>query len=75
MSKSLSRFAHKPVLYRRFMIWRQRISAYLDADMDAGQAAEVTIDKVVDLLAGGMTDGFTTQALQVCTAKIRSHTR
>lgn len=54
---------------------RQRISAYLDADMDAGQAADVTIDKVVDLLAGGMTDGFTTQALQVCTAKIRSHTR
>ena len=54
---------------------RQRIAAYLDADMDAGQAADVTIDKVVDLLAGGMTDGFTTQALQVCTAKIRSHTR
>lgn len=54
---------------------RQRITAYLDADMDAGQAADVTIDKVVDLLAGGMTDGFTTQALQVCTAKIRSHTR
>ncbi len=54
---------------------RQRIAAYLDADMDAGQAAEVTIDKVVDLLAGGMTDGFTAQALQVCTAKIRSHTR
>lgn len=54
---------------------RQRIAAYLDADMDAGQAADVTIDKVVDLLAGGMTDGFTTQALQICTAKIRSHTR
>ena len=54
---------------------RQRIAAYLDADMDAGQAADVTIDKVVDLLAGGMTDGFTTQALQVCTAKIRSQTR
>ena len=54
---------------------RQRIAAYLDADMDVGQAADVTIDKVVDLLAGGMTDGFTTQALQVCTAKIRSHTR
>lgn len=54
---------------------RQRITAYLDADMDAGQAADVAIDKVVDLLAGGMTDGFTTQALQVCTAKIRSHTR
>lgn len=54
---------------------RQRIAAYLDPDMDAGQAADVTIDKVVDLLAGGMTDGFTTQALQVCTAKIRSHTR
>lgn len=54
---------------------RQRITAYLDPDMDAGQAADVTIDKVVDLLAGGMTDGFTTQALQVCTAKIRSHTR
>lgn len=54
---------------------RQRIATYLDADMDAGQAADVTIDKVVDLLAGGMTDGFTTQALQVCTAKIRSHTR
>lgn len=54
---------------------RKRIAAYLDGDMDAGQAADVTIDKVVDLLAGGMTDGFTTQALQVCAAKIRSHTR
>ena len=45
------------------------------AQAEALEVMGVTIDKVVDLLAGGMTDGFTTQALQVCTAKIRSHTR
>ena len=54
---------------------RCRIHAYLEADMDPEEAAEMTIDKVVDLLAGGMTDGFTAEAIQACAAKIRLHTR
>ena len=54
---------------------RQRMGVYVEADMDAGEAAALTVDKVVDLLAGGMTDGFTPDAVQACTAKIRSHTR
>ena len=39
------------------------------------ETAELTIDKVVDLLAGGMTEGFTSDAISACAAKIRSHTR
>ena len=54
---------------------RQRMGFYVDADMDTGEVAALTIDKVVDLLAGGMTDGFTADAVQACTAKIRAHTR
>ena len=54
---------------------RRRIHAYLETDMDPEEAAEMTIDKVVDLLAGGMTDGFTAEAIQACAAKIRLHTR
>ena len=54
---------------------RRRIHAYLEADMDPEEAAEMTIDKVVDLLAGGMTDGFTAEAIQACAAKICLHTR
>ena len=54
---------------------RQRMGVYVETDMDAGEAAALTIDKVVDLLAGGMTDGFTPDAVQACTAKIRAHTR
>ena len=54
---------------------RRRMGAYVETDMDAEEAAALTIDKVVDLLAGGMTDGFTAEAIQACTAKIRTHTR
>ena len=54
---------------------RSRISAYLEEGMDPEETAEMTIDKVVDLLAGGMTDGFTSEAIRTCAAKIRLHTR
>ena len=54
---------------------RSRISAYLEEGMDPEETAELTIDKVVDLLAGGMTDGFTADAVRTCAAKIRLHTR
>ena len=54
---------------------RTRIGAYLEETMDPEETADLTIDKVVDLLAGGMTDGFTSDAIQSCAAKIRAHTR
>ena len=54
---------------------RRRIGAYVEDTMGAEEAAELAIDKVVDLLAGGMTDGFTPEAVRACTAKIRLHTR
>lgn len=54
---------------------QRRILVYLEDTMDAEEAAELAIDKVVDLLAGGMTDGFTSEAVRSCTAKIRLHTR
>ena len=64
-----------PVLEELKEALRQRMGAYVEADMDAGEAAALTIDKVVDLLAGGMTDGFTADAVQACASKIRAHTR
>ena len=54
---------------------RRRIGVYVEENMGAEEAAELAIDKVVDLLAGGMTDGFTPEAVRACTAKIRLHTR
>ena len=64
-----------PVLEELKAALRQRMGAYVESDMDAGEASSLTVDKVVDLLAGGMTDGFTPDAVQACTAKIRAHTR
>ena len=64
-----------PALEELKAVLRVRIGAYLEEDMEPEETAELTIDKVVDLLAGGMTEGFTSDAISACAAKIRSHTR
>lgn len=56
-------------------VLRSRISTYLEEDMDSETVMDLTIEKVVDLLAGSMTEAFNTRALRRCSERIRVHTR
>ena len=54
---------------------RERLRFYLEPDMDAEEAAEMAFTRTVDLLAGGLKEGLTSEMLRDCAAKIRAHTR
>ena len=49
--------------------WPQPVKKY------AYRTEMTAFDKVVDLIAGGMSDGFTAEAIHACASKIRLHTR
>ena len=54
---------------------RQRMRAYLEAGMDAEEAMELTVEKTVELIAGGLNDTLPAHAIRECAARIRQHTR
>lgn len=54
---------------------RQRVRAYLEAGMDPEEAADLAVDKAVELIAGGLPETISADALEACAARIRQHTR
>lgn len=54
---------------------RKRMRAYLEAGMDAEEAMELTVEKTVELIAGGLNDTLPAHAIRECAARIRQHTR
>ena len=54
---------------------RQRVRAYLETGMDPEEAADLAVDKSVELIAGGLPETIPADALEECTARIRQHTR
>ena len=54
---------------------RQRVRAYLEAGMDSEEAADLAVDKAVELITGGLPETISADALEACAARIRQHTR
>ena len=54
---------------------RQRVRAYLETGMDPEEAADLAVDKSVELIGGGLPETFSADALEACAARIRQHTR